>query len=52
MRTLVFVYIIEEVAHAHAQNVPLEWFLSVPALSRVQALERDLLVVLSGDRYL
>ena len=52
MRTLVFVYIIEEVVHAHAQNAPFECFLSVSALSRVQALERDLLVVLSGDQHL
>ena len=26
MRTLIFVYIIEEVAHAHEQNTLLEWF--------------------------
>ena len=46
-RTLICVYIIEEVAHAHAQNAPLEWFSSIPWLrvvSTVQALERHLLV--------
>ena len=32
MRALVFVYIIEEVTHAHVQNAPLEWFLSTPGL--------------------
>ena len=26
MRALIFLYIIEKVAHAHAQNAPLEWF--------------------------
>ena len=29
---LVFVYFMEGVAHAHAQNAPLEWFLSIPGL--------------------
>ena len=32
MRALVFVNIIEEVARAHAQVAPLEWFLSTPGL--------------------
>ena len=41
MRALVFVYIIEEVAHA--QCALLEWFLSTPTLG-VEAVERDLLV--------
>ena len=42
MRALVFVYIVEEVAYDHAQNShPIKnW-----ARSRVQATERDLLVV-------
>ena len=35
MGTLVFVYIIEEVAHAHAQNAPLERLLSIPGLGVV-----------------
>ena len=35
MGALVFVYIIEEVAHAHAQNAPLEWLLSIPGLGVV-----------------
>ena len=41
MRALVFVNIIKEVAHAHAQNAPLikNW-----ATSCVQAAERDVLV--------
>ena len=30
MRTIVFVYIIKEVAQAHAHNAPLEWFSSTP----------------------
>ena len=38
MRALIFVYIIEEVAHAHAQNAPLEWFLSTPGLGVVPGL--------------
>ena len=40
MRALIFVYIVEEVVHAHVQNAPLEWFSSTAA----QALERGLLV--------
>ena len=32
MRAPIFVYIIEEVAHAHAQNAPLEWFSATPGL--------------------
>ena len=45
MRAFVFV-IIEEVAHAHAQNAPLEWFLSTTGLRVVARLliERDVLV--------
>ena len=43
MSALVCVCIIEEVAHAHAQNTPLEWH-SSDTRSRVQASERDLLV--------
>ena len=31
-RAIIFVYIIEEVAHAYAQNAPLEWFSSTPGL--------------------
>ena len=31
MMTIVFVHIIEEVAHALVQNIPLEWFSSTPA---------------------
>ena len=38
MRALVLVYIIEEVAHAHAQNAPLEWFSSTPGLGVVPKL--------------
>ena len=34
MRALVSVCIKEEVSHAHAQNAPLEWFLSTPRASR------------------
>ena len=40
MRALIFAYIIEEVAHTHAQNTPLEW-----ARSDAEAVEQDLLVV-------
>ena len=43
MRPLAFVYIIEKVAHAHAQNSPLEWFSSTPR-SRALAVERDMLL--------
>ena len=32
MRAFVFVYIGEEVAHAHVQNTPLEWFSLTPGL--------------------
>ena len=41
MRVLVFDYIIEEVAHNHAQNAPLvnNW-----ARSCIQAAKRDLLI--------
>ena len=35
MRTIVCVYIIEEVAHAHAQKAPLGWFWSMPGLGVV-----------------
>ena len=46
MMTLIFVYIIEEVAHAHAQNAPLEhFFVNIWAGSPVQAVKQDLLVV-------
>ena len=38
MRAPVFVYIIEQVAYAHAQNVPLEWFLSTTGLGAVARL--------------
>ena len=38
MRALVFIYMIEEVAHAHAQNAPLEWFPSTPGLGIVLRL--------------
>ena len=34
MKALLFIYIIEEVDQAHAQNTPLEWFLST-------AIEQD-----------
>ena len=30
MRALIFVYIMKEFAHTHAQDTPLEWFLSTP----------------------
>ena len=30
MRALIFVYIIEEFAHAHVNIIPLEWFSSTP----------------------
>ena len=32
MRALVFVYIIKEVAHAHAQKATIEWLSSTPGL--------------------
>ena len=35
MRAIAFVNIIEEVAHAHVQNAPLEWFLSTTRLGVV-----------------
>ena len=38
MRALVFVYNIEEVAHAHAQNEPFVWFSSTPGLGVVSSL--------------
>ena len=44
MTTLVFVYIIEEVDHAYAQNAPLERFLSMIHWRVVQAVERDLVI--------
>ena len=40
MRALIFVYIIEEVAHAHVQYAPLEWFSSTPGLGVVPQLLR------------
>ena len=42
MRALVFVYIIEEFARAHAQNAPLERFLSVLGLGVVSMLLRKI----------
>ena len=45
MRAHVFVYIIEEVAHAHAQNTPLEWFLSTPGL---RVMPRSVLIANLG----
>ena len=47
MRALIFVYIIEdyiieEVAHAHVQNAPLEWFLSTPGLGVMPRLLREI----------
>ena len=46
MRALEFVYIEEEVAHAHAQNAPPEWFSSTPLdRSCAEAVEQDQLVV-------
>ena len=45
MRALVFVYIIENVAHAHAQNAHIERFSSTPGLGVVpRHVERDQLV--------
>ena len=44
MRALIFVYIIEEVTQAHAQNAPLEWFSSTFGLGIVRGVERDPLV--------
>ena len=35
MRAFIFDYIKQEVAHAHAQNAPLEWFSSTPGLGAV-----------------
>ena len=37
-KALIFVYIIGEVAHAHAQNAPIEWFLSTSGLGVVPRL--------------
>ena len=47
MRALTFVYIIEKVARAHAQNAHLEWFLSTPGLGVVPWLLSDMLLVAS-----
>ena len=44
MRALVYLYIIEEVAHAHVQNAPRVLRVSTWARSRAEAVERDLLV--------
>ena len=45
MRAFVCVYIKMEVAHAHAQNAPLECFRQHPGnRSRAEIVERDLLV--------
>ena len=46
VKTVIFVDSIDEVAHTHAQNAPLEQFLSIPGLGvdHVQAVEQDLLV--------
>ena len=38
MRALILVYIIEEVAHVHVQDAPLQWFSSLPELEVVQRL--------------
>ena len=38
MRPLVFVYILEEVAHTHARNAPQEWFSSTSGLGVTQRL--------------
>ena len=39
LRALVFVYIIEQVAHAHSKNTPLEWFSSTPGLGVAGTLQ-------------
>ena len=45
MGSLVFVYIIEEVGHAHAQNAPLLVVLvNTWARRRAETVERDILV--------
>ena len=53
MRTMVFVHIIEEVAHANVRNTPLEWFSSAPGQGVVPRLlsERSAGCI-SGDRHL
>ena len=38
IRALIFVYIIEDVAHAHVQNTPLERFLSILGLGVMSRL--------------
>ena len=42
MSALVFVYITEEVAHAHAQNIPLKWFSSIPGLGVLPRLSSEI----------
>ena len=52
MRAMVFVYIIEEVAHANVHNAPLEWFSSAPGQGVAPRLlsERSAGCI-SGDRH-
>ena len=38
MRTVVYAFVIEEVANAHAQNASLERFFSIPGLELVSRL--------------
>ena len=47
MRALVFVYIIEKVAHTHAQNAPLEWFSFTPRLLLNQHVSSSLVIALT-----
>ena len=42
MRAVVFVYIIGEVAHAHAQNTALRGFSSTPGLGVMPRLLREI----------
>ena len=48
MRAPVFIYIyIEEVAHTHVQNAPIEWFSSTPrpeVMQKLSEVEQDQLV--------
>ena len=49
MQALVFVYMIQEVAHAHVQNVSLEWFSSIPRLEVVLRLLSEICWLRSGE---
>ena len=51
MRALVFVHSIVEVAHAHVQKAPIEWFSSTPGRGVVRRLLSEIAGCVSNDRH-